>query len=192
MSRALASARARRANVTSTDPMSANSSQRSSGLESNQTAPAGLTLPQVIALVDTRLVTLEKFMKYSQQNPQKNVRFEEPQQRVEGTPQNSVFDSQSQDQYEFETPIVEVLEDFNNRFTVLANEIAELKDIVLKLQSYTMDVNKTLMQDRVRILSDLGNSEESLFVMKDSSEDISIENVLESNENTRFSFSESN
>ena len=31
-----------------------------------------------------------------------------------------------------------------------------MKDIVLKLQSYTMDVNKTLLQERINVFSDLG------------------------------------
>jgi hypothetical protein len=32
-----------------------------------------------------------------------------------------------------------------------------MKDIVLKLQSYTMEVNKTLMEERINVFSDLGN-----------------------------------
>ena len=55
MSRAVASAKQRRAGVSAPEPPAALS------------APAppanGLTLPQVIALVDTRLIKLEKFMK---------------------------------------------------------------------------------------------------------------------------------
>lgn len=187
MSRALASARARRANISTSDPVSV-SSQRSNTME-NQPAPAGLTLPQVIALVDSRLVTLEKFMKDTQEQPPRAIRFED-QSAIDGTTQGEL------DQDEFETPIVEVLEDFNNRFSVLANEIAELKDIVIKLQSYTMDVNKTLMNDRVRILSDLGQGEDSLFIMKGVSEDIPTDiltdasNTDNSESNIRFSFSE--
>lgn len=57
-------------------------------------------------------------------------------------------------------------EEYETRFAMLANEIAELKDIVLKLQSYTMEVNKTLMQERVQILSDLeSETDKTLFVM---------------------------
>jgi hypothetical protein len=48
-------------------------------------------------------------------------------------------------------------EEFNNRYELLASEIQSIKDIVLKLQSYTMEVNKTLMEERVRILSDVEN-----------------------------------
>jgi hypothetical protein len=51
----------------------------------------------------------------------------------------------------------EILSDFNNRFEILAEEINNLKDIVLKLQSYTMDVNKTLLDERINVFSDLGN-----------------------------------
>ena len=41
---------------------------------------------------------------------------------------------------------------------IIVEEIANLKDIVLKLQSYTMDVNKTLLEERINILSDLGSN----------------------------------
>ena len=49
---------------------------------------------------------------------------------------------------------------------MLAEEIASLKDTLLKLQTYTMDVNKMLLDERVNVLSDLGN-ENSMYVMGD-------------------------
>ena len=52
----------------------------------------------------------------------------------------------------------DVLDEFNNRFEILAQEIDSLKDIVLKLQSYTMDVNKMLIDERVHVFSELGNN----------------------------------
>jgi hypothetical protein len=52
----------------------------------------------------------------------------------------------------------EIMEEMDTRFDILAREIADLKDVVLKLQAYTMDVNKTLLEERIHILSDLGNS----------------------------------
>jgi hypothetical protein len=36
-----------------------------------------------------------------------------------------------------------------------------MKDIVLKLQSYTMDVNKTLLEERIQVFSDLNAPLES-------------------------------
>ena len=50
------------------------------------------------------------------------------------------------------------MEEMDTRFDILAREIADLKDIVLKLQAYTMDVNKTLLEERIHILSDLDAS----------------------------------
>ena len=49
----------------------------------------------------------------------------------------------------------EIIDEYNSRFEILANEIAELKNLLLKLQSFTMDVNKSLHDDRIRVLSDL-------------------------------------
>ena len=50
----------------------------------------------------------------------------------------------------------EIIVEYNSRFTLLAEEISNIKDTLLKLQSYTMSVNKTLMEERIHILSDLG------------------------------------
>jgi hypothetical protein len=51
-----------------------------------------------------------------------------------------------------------VVDEFNNRFELIVTEINSLKDIVMKLQSYTMEVNKMLVDERIHILSDLGNN----------------------------------
>jgi len=48
-----------------------------------------------------------------------------------------------------------VIEEYNTRFDILANEIGELKDVILKLQSFTMEVNKSLYDDRIQIMSDI-------------------------------------
>lgn len=97
---------------------------------------AGLTLPQVIAVIDTRLIALESFVKETKQNPVSSS--------------VSTVDNNSSD----------FMNEIQSRYEILAQEIAEVKDIVLKLQSYTMDVNKTLLEERIHILSDLGNKEE--------------------------------
>jgi hypothetical protein len=92
----------------------------------------GLTLPQVIALVDQRLISLETGMR--------DLRTAAPREETElpDVPSN----------------LTEVLEEFNSRFESLADEIGNLKNIVLSLQSYTMDVNKMLLEERVRILTE--------------------------------------
>lgn len=146
MSRAIASARQRRAGITQPEPPPPPAISRP---EQN-----GLTLPQVIALIDTRLIKLEKCM--NTETVEKNVRFtQDPTEPA----QNSAEDEST-------VEISSILDDFNSRFMILAEEIASLKDILLKLQTYTMDVNKMLLDERVNVLSDLGN-EQSMFVMED-------------------------
>jgi len=122
---------------------------------------AGLTLPQVISLVDKRLVTLETFMAETQN---KSV--------DEFTPVQSATVNSST-----EMPSSDVLTEYNHRFELLAEEIANLKHIVLSLQSYTMEVNKMLVEERVRVFSDmvmesnalpLSNSSPSLRILQDS------------------------
>jgi hypothetical protein len=54
--------------------------------------------------------------------------------------------------------IYSILEEYNARFEMVANEIAEMKDVLLKLQSFTMDVNKRLHEERIQILSELDQS----------------------------------
>jgi hypothetical protein len=139
MSTALASARRRRAGpeavapapgVRQTTPQpSFPGSQQAQQQQQSQNMGPGLTLPQVIALVDKRLITLESFM----QTQQTNV---------------STPDSESENQ------LNTIINEYNMRFDMLAEELISLKDTVMKLQTYTMEVNKTLMEDRIRILSD--------------------------------------
>jgi len=102
----------------------------------------GLTLPQVIALIDTRLVKLEGFMKDANQSSGPS------------TVRNNELEITNNDI---------MLQEFDKRFEILAEEINNLKDTLLKLQSYTMDVNRTLLEERVRVFSDLGNQEQTTF-----------------------------
>ena len=98
-----------------------------------QVPKGGLTLPQVISLVDKRLTTLEIFMKETQ-NPSSPSQTSSPVG---------------------EDAVNQLADEFDTKFSMLAQEVAELKDIVLKLQSYTMEVNKTLYEERIQVLSDI-------------------------------------
>jgi hypothetical protein len=107
------------------------------GFQQTQQNPAmGLTLPQVIALVDQRLVVVETFMKNMQSSETPGFVSESNASIPDSNP----------------SPI---LEEINSRYDLLAEEVINLKNIVLNLQSYTMEVNKTLMEERIRILSDV-------------------------------------
>lgn len=127
MSAALSSARRRRAGPEAVAPApgvrQTTPQPNFPGTPAQNNMGPGLTLPQVIALVDKRLNSLENSM----QESNSSIRSEE----IKGA-----FD------------------EYNARFDIIADEIGALKDMLLKLQAYTMDVNKTLMEERIRILSD--------------------------------------
>jgi hypothetical protein len=137
MSTALASARRRRAGpeavapapgVRQTNPQPSFPGSPQPQSQSQPNMGPGLTLPQVIALVDKRLNILEHFMHTQKETP------------------NRTGESEN----DFST----IIEEYNSRFDIIADEIGTLKDTVMKLQTYTMEVNKMLMEDRIRILSD--------------------------------------
>lgn len=138
MSTALASARRRRAGPETTGPVPGvrqTTTQPSFIGASQPNMGVGLTLPQVIAVVDKRLMTLETFM---QNQTSINTRTGPLQMSSAEMPEN----------------FKEILDEYANRFDIIADELASMKDTVMKLQTYTMEVNKTLLEDRIRILSD--------------------------------------
>lgn len=138
MSTSLAAAKKRRAPPQTGAPQPSQMDPRNPGFGAPQMAQqpsSGLTLPQVIAVVDKRLLVLETNVK-----------------SLLEVPQTDATESQ------IPSNITEVLDEFNSRFETMAVEIENLKNIVLSLQSYTMDVNKMLLEERVRFLSDTETS----------------------------------
>ena len=59
---------------------------------------------------------------------------------------------------------MEDIEDIQAKFMILAEEITIMKDIIIKLQSFTMDVNKSLFDERIHIMSDI--DENTLVIEK--------------------------
>ena len=152
----LNSAKNRRANPQSTIPkpnqpiaQSPYSNQASQGSPTQPgtggAVPPVMTLPQVISYVDKRLCVLEAFMidTKSRQTGHAEIApvpsVKPPATLSPGMPTN----------------LAETIEEFDKRYQLLAEEIGELKNIVLSLQSYTMDVNKMLLEDRARIYEQL-------------------------------------
>lgn len=138
MSASLAAAKKRRAPAQTTPspvPASSYPSPQTTTPVANSGQMPGLTLPQVIQLVDKRLLVLESTIK------------EMSSSRVNAD-EHPVVPSN----------IKEVLDEFSERFNQLAEEVEGIKNIVLSLQSYTMDVNKMLLEERVQLLSGNGQS----------------------------------
>jgi hypothetical protein len=108
---------------------------------------AGLTLPQVIALVDKRLVNLETFMRETKTAVPTPVPVQ--------APVPAAIDD-------------EMLDEINTKFDLLAGEVAELKDMLVKLQSYTMEVNKKMFDERIQLLSDVKDTDTMTFSLNKS------------------------
>jgi hypothetical protein len=124
--------------------------------------PTGLTLPQVIAVIDNRLIALESFVKEQKQSGSASASASSSEKSV-------TFALETENENEAGVPS-DFIEEMQSRYEILAREIVDLKDIVLKLQSYTMDVNKTLLEERIHILSDLGDRTQAVETTMSSEE----------------------
>jgi len=187
MSQALASARKRRA------PPNPNPVPVLPNTSTTNNSQSGLTLPQVISLIDRRLINLETFVNKQQSENEKNVSNNK-------TPEPELITSapavdHTEDIVKLNENVHELANEFNARYDILANEILDIKNLLLKLQSFTMEVNKSLMDERIRILSDIHeetdeNSNEQNETMLFSLEDTSLgQNDTESLDNTSFAVS---
>lgn len=126
MSQANAAAIRRRTNIVQSQPTS--TAQPPQPTTDNRQPPQGYTIQQVITTFDKRIRQLEEL--------------------TQSNTNTSTNNEISTDQYN------EMINEFNNRFELMVIEINDLKDIIIKLQSFTMEVNKTLMNERIHILSD--------------------------------------
>ena len=133
MSTSLASAKKRRANISDPSP----SLKSTPSTATSPSATNGLTLPQVIQLVDTRLIHLEKYV--AEQKSESLKTQDQPQQQQIPT---------------------EWMDEFNRRTEMLAIEIDELKNVILKLQAFTMEVNKSLYDNLLKVREEQSDEEE--------------------------------
>lgn len=134
-----------------------------------------MSLQQVISVFDKRLLHIEGYIL-------KNGGLTNQPTKVD----NSVV---TKDMESLKESIRENLDgqfsEFDHRYQLLANEIANLKQIVLKLQSYSLEINKSLMDERSEILSRLNNVQEKVEETIDAST-----NTIEE-ENINFDISSS-
>jgi hypothetical protein len=173
MSQALASARKRRAPAP-VNPLPTPTQQTNSISGSPN---SGLTLPQVISLVDRRLINLETFMNETRNNGGlSQITNVNKSATVVSNASSTATETGKYD--ELTEDLTNIVEEVNSRFELLAGEILEMKNIVLKLQSFTMEVNKTLLEERNFIMSSKEN-----IVLDDGSTDE--KNLVIENEKTQ-------
>ena len=104
--------------------------------------PMDMTLPQVLQLMETRIRKLEQV---------------KPVAAITETTPSPLIAEVVSSWKEFQA-------EYDSRFNLLVTEINQLKDIVMKLQSYTMDVNKTLLEERVHFMADLSEVKENIVM----------------------------
>ena len=132
MSGSLASAKAKRAGI---NPPPSTISPRS---QLPLPPPGGgggvrLTVPQVLVMLESRITKLET-----------GVRSAPVSKPTPPAPAQTDFQS--------------TLDDMESKFMMLAEEISTMKDVIMKLQAFTMDVNKTMFEERIQIMSDIDSS----------------------------------
>ena len=137
--------------ATSVNYNSNNSVQKpTNNLPQNGNITTALTLPQVISVIDKRLLNLEKIVIELNNKPSENeVNNKHSVNNVQNDIQNEYLD-EFNNRFEI---LAEEITEFNNRFEILTEEISELKNTIIKLQSYTMDVNKMLLSEREQYYS---------------------------------------
>ena len=97
-----------------------------------------LTFQQIVTVIDGRLTKLEQDMK------------------SKVAPAPAPAPAQVKTQAPVQDPVTKSqIEEMESKFMMLAEEITAMKDIIIKLQSFTMDVNKTLFDERIQIMSDV-------------------------------------
>ena len=133
-----------------------NKSPQATAATSPNTSNTALTLPQVIQLVDIRLTNLEKTVVEIKSNS-KNVTFAKTENETAGS--HPQYQSRRSDD-EIDAKLRETVEEFDKRYEMLAQEVIEIKNIVMRLQTYTMDVNKMLMEERSQIIDELERKEQ--------------------------------
>ncbi len=116
-----------------------------------------MSLQQVITVFDKRLLTLEKAIIENANNTNNTNNTETSRTNVSiNNELNTEFIEKTMESFreDINVTLNEQSKEFDYRTTVLANEITNLKETVLKLQTYTMDVNKSLLEERAFIYSE--------------------------------------
>ena len=139
----IAAAKKRRAGIQSNVPEPPQPQQRT---PQNGPSTGPLSIAQVFASIDKRLIHLETTM---------------IEQKLSNSNQNKVQEEQDPES-ESNTMFAEYIEEMNQKFDILAEEITNTKDLLLKLQTFTMEVNKMLV-DKVLLSSSSTMSDGLVF-----------------------------
>jgi hypothetical protein len=118
-------AKKRRANLSAVQEVP--SSPATPAAAAPQSRAGGMSLPQILNVIEKRILSLEKAV-------------EDNREASSSTDVSEPIDINAQ--------LRPIIDEYDARFEMLATQINELKDTLMKLQSFTMDVNKTMFEER--------------------------------------------
>lgn len=118
-------AKKRRANLSAVQEVP--SSPAATPAAAPQSRSGGMSLPQILNVIEKRILSLEKAVE-----------------------DNRVASSSKDvsEPIDIDAQLRPIVDEYDARFEMLATQINEMKDVLMKLQSFTMDVNKTLFEER--------------------------------------------
>ena len=119
------------------------SSSMSQQIGQSSNGKGGFTINQAITLIDSRLKVLEDF-KHFQETLLMNKK-DDKQINNNNNSHNTTVE-------QLTDMCNQMTQEYEERFILLATEIHELKDMMLKLQSFTMEVNQSLVTDRNKMM----------------------------------------
>jgi len=106
-----------------------------------------MNLQQVIAVFDKRILYLEsRVQDHSHDKPDSFAPPLSTTTKVDANEMQTMMQNMMNGM--MQEAMTEFVSEYDHRYDVLANEIHQLKDMVMKLQTYTMDVNKMLIDER--------------------------------------------
>lgn len=133
----------------------------------------GMTMPQVIHLIDTRLKMLEDFKKEQDTlNTTTQTTLEKLPEEMNilktntanmlihakqaPTSSTDVTNGIGLEEY------TQFTQEYETRFNTMVTEINDLKDMLIKLQGFTMDVNKKLLEEHLARAKELREAEQAI------------------------------
>jgi len=152
MSSALASAKRKRAPTESVQQI--NSRVPNFDQQNGSVSSGPISLPKAFTLLNNRIGVIENKVKDIIDGNLSSYK------NVSSSPSVSVSPSPSILLQEFPN-LAETLSEYDSRFDILAEEVANMKNVLLSLQTYTMDVNKMLLEERIRVLSSVEKDNEN-------------------------------
>ena len=139
-SNALSSAKKRRGVSTSNELNNAYNNQQQPQQQINNGIRTPINMNVLFQAINTRITKLENKINNNNNNNDNNP--------------NVIIDN----------------DEINTRFDIIVSEIAEIKDTIIKLQTFTMEVNKALYDDRISVLSNIDNEivlDENINIIND-------------------------